>query len=99
MVILVDGATHGAQAVVTASQHIGQWELVETRSPGGLDDAHVGQVMTGDSIKPDFQIVGIVAYVVGLEDAVGDGAFLRVFLRDIHLSLRFLFGNQGLAVQ
>ena len=34
VVVLVDGAAHGAEAVVTVGQHIGHGELLQAAGPG-----------------------------------------------------------------
>ena len=73
MVILVDGAAYSAQGVVAVGQHIGQGELLEPGGPGGLDDAHIGDVVAGHGVH--LQLEGILAAggVVAGQDAVGHG--------------------------
>ena len=81
VVVLVDGAAHGAQAVVAVSQHIGHGEFLHAGCPGRLDDAHVGDIVAGQAVKAHLQAIHIAALVMGLQDAVGDGALLGAFLR------------------
>ena len=76
VVILVDGAAHSAQAVVTVGQHIGDGELFQPRGTGRLDDAHKGDVVACHGIELDPEIPVAAAGVVGGEDAVGHGALV-----------------------
>ena len=73
MVILVDGAAHGAQAVVTVGQSIGNGEFLHAGGPCLLDDAHIGDVVGHHGVKPDAQLHGIRGLVVGLQDLPGHG--------------------------
>ena len=73
MVVLVDGAAHGAQAVVTVGQGIGNGEFLHAGGPGLLDDAHIGDVVGHHGVKPDAQLHGIRGLVVGLQDLPGHG--------------------------
>src|SRR5699024_2060319 len=50
VVVLVDGAAHRAQRVVAVGQHVGHGELVHAGGAGGLDDAHVGDVVAGHRV-------------------------------------------------
>ena len=79
MVVLVDGAAHGAQAVVAVGQHIGQGKLLQAAGPGGLDDAHIGDVMGGHGVELDLQPVHVLGGVVAFQDAVGDGLPFSAF--------------------
>ena len=81
VVILVDGAAHGAQAVVAVGEHIRDGELFQAGRAGRLDDAHKGDVMAGHGVKLDLQVFGIAAGVVSLQNAVGHGTGLGVFHR------------------
>ena len=99
MVILIDRTAYGTQTIVAAGQHVGQRKLIKTRSAGSLNDAHIGQVMAGDCIELNFQVVGVAACVVGLEDAISDGTLFRIFFCDLDLSHVFFFRNQSRAVQ
>ena len=73
MVVLVDGAAHGAQGVVTVGQHIGQGELLQAGGPGGLDDAHIGDVVAGHGVHLEPEGVGVAGGVVAGQNAVGHG--------------------------
>ena len=74
VVVLVDGAAHGAQGVVAVGEHIGERELLQPGGPGRLDDAHVGDVVRGHGVEAQLQIIHISAGVVAGQDAVGHGA-------------------------
>ena len=74
VVVLVDGASHGAQGVVAVGEHIGQGKLLHAGGPGGLDDAHVGDVVGRHGVEADGQPVGVVGGIVGHEDGVGHGS-------------------------
>ena len=74
VVVLVDGAPHSAQRVVAVGEHVGQGELLHPRGPGGLNDAHVGDVVGGHGVKADGQAVRAVGAVVGHKDGMGHGA-------------------------
>ena len=78
VVVLIDGAAHGAKAVVAVGEHIRNGEFLQTGRTGRLDDAHKGDVMAGHGIELDLQVFGIAAGVVGLQNAVGHGASLCV---------------------
>ena len=90
VVILVDGASHGAQGVVAVGEHIGQRELLHPRGPGGLDDAHVGDVVGRHGVKPDGQPVRAAGGIVGLEDGPGHGG--------AHAALVLCGGDQAAAL-
>ena len=74
VVVLVDGAAHGAQAVVAVGEHIRDGELFQARCAGRLDDAHKGDIMAGHGVELDLQVLVIAAGVVCRQDAVGHGA-------------------------
>ena len=74
VVVLVDGSTHGAQAVVAVREHVRQRETLHTRGLGGLDDAHKGDVVRGHGIEAELQVAHVSRGVVCLHDSIGDGA-------------------------
>ena len=74
VVVLVDGAAYGAQAVVAVGEHVRDGELFQARCAGRLDDAHKGDVMAGHGVELDLQVLVIAAGVVCRQDAVGHGA-------------------------
>ena len=61
VVILVDRAAHGAQRVVAVGHCIGQGELLETTGAGGLDNAHVGDVVRHHRVKADAHFLTLAA--------------------------------------
>ena len=73
VVILVDGAAHGAQAVVTVGQGVGNGELLHAGGPGLLDDAHIGDVVGHHGVEADAQLHGVRGHVVSLQDLPGHG--------------------------
>ena len=74
MVIFIDGTAHGAKAVMAVGQHIGQGKLGETRGPGRLDDAHIGDVMGSHGVEFDLEEVHGAGGVVLGQNAIGHGA-------------------------
>ena len=89
MVVLVDGAAHGAQAVVTVGQGIGNGEFLHAGGPGLLDDAHIGDVVGHHGVKPDLKSLRIAGYIVALQDTPCHGALPRLLLGNV----RLLTGN------
>ena len=85
MVVLVDGAAHGAQAVVAVGQGVGNGKFLHPRGPGLLDNAHIGDVVGHHGIKAHLQPLCIAAYIVGLQDLPGHGVLPGPDRRDLHL--------------
>ena len=82
VVILVDGAADSAQRVVAVGHCVGQGELLETTGAGGLDNAHVGDVVRHHRVKADAHFLTLAAiYVVRAQDAVGDGVLTSLVRR------------------
>ena len=73
VVILVDGAAHGAQAIVAVGHGVWNGELLKAGGLGGLDDAHEGDVVGDESVKLQPELLRVGALVVGAEDGIGDG--------------------------
>ena len=73
VVVLVDGAAHSAQAVVAVGHHIGDGELGQAAGLGGLDDAHIGDVVGDEAVKLQVKLAGLLLLVVAAEDLVGHG--------------------------
>ena len=82
MVIFIDGAADSAQGVVAVGQNIGHGEFLHAGSPGGLDDAHIGNVMAGQTVELHAKVLHVIGGVVSFQDAVGHGAFASLFLGD-----------------
>ena len=77
VVVLVDGAADGAEAVVAVGEGVGNREFLKTAGSGGLDDAHEGDVVGGESVKGDVQeAVPVGSFAVGSENAGGQGVLL-----------------------
>ena len=77
VVVGIDGAAHGAQTVVTVGEHIGHRELLQTAGLGGLDDAHIGDVVGDETVEGQVQQAVAAVPVMGAEDAVGHGLVPR----------------------
>ena len=45
VVVLVDRAADGAEAVVAVRQRVGEWELLHAGGPRLLDDADIGDIV------------------------------------------------------
>ena len=82
VVVLVDGAAHGAQAVVAVGEHVGHGEFLHAGGARRLDNADIGDVVAGQAVKAHAQVLHVAALVMSLEDAVGHRALLAFFLRD-----------------
>ena len=74
VVVLVDGASDGAQGVVAVGEHVGQRELRHAGRARRLDDAHEGDVVARHGVKADLERLGVSGGVVRLQDGPGDGA-------------------------
>ena len=82
MVILIDSAAHGTQAVVAVGKRIGDGKLLHAGGPGLLDNAHIGDVVGHHGVKADLQVLRIAGDVVGLENGPGHGPFPPLLRRD-----------------
>ena len=89
VVVLIDGAAHRTQAVVTVSQGVGDGELLHAAGSGLLDDAHIGNVVGHHGVKPDLKSLRIAGYIVALQDTPCHGALPRLLLGNV----RLLTGN------
>ena len=78
VVILVDGAAHGAQRVMAVGEHVGQRELLHARGACRLDDADKGDVVARHGIEANLERLGISGRIVCLEDRIRDGAALGI---------------------
>ena len=88
MVVLVDGAAHGAQRVMAVGEHVGQRELLHARGTRRLDDADKGDVMARHGVEANLERLGVAGRIVCLEDRIRDGATLGILgcLRNTVLS-------------
>ena len=82
MVVLVDGASHGAEGIVAVGQSVGDGERPHAGGPGLLDDAHVGNIVAGHGVEADAQVLRVAGDAVGLEDAPGQGPFPALLGRE-----------------
>ncbi len=72
MVILVDCAAKGAKAVVAVGQHIWQGKAGQAGRPCALDDADVGDVVGGQHVKSNPDLIPARPGMGG-KDAPGKG--------------------------
>ena len=82
VVVLIDSAAHGAEAVVAVRHDIGQRKFLHAGGAGRLDDADIGNVVAGHRVEFHAQILHGIACVMGFQDAVGDGALAGFISRD-----------------
>ena len=74
MIVLIDGATHGAQTVVTVGQHVGHGKFLETAGACRLDNAHIGDVMRCQCVKTNAKSVrSLLSRVVICQNACRKG--------------------------
>ena len=97
VVVLVDGATHGAQRVMAVGEHVGQRELLHARGARRLDDADKGDVVARHGIEANLESLGISGRIVCLEDRIRDGATLGVPGRLCNAALSSLGRRHNLA--
>ena len=82
VVVLVDGAAHGAEAVVAVRHDVGQRKFLHAGGAGRLDDADISNVVAGHRVEFHAQILHGIACVMGFQDAVGDGSLAGFVSRD-----------------
>ena len=70
MVVLVDGAADRAQRIVAVCERVRERELLQPARLRRLDDTDVGDVVRGDRVKFEFEVLFRPA-VVRVQDAVG----------------------------
>ena len=75
MVILVDRSADRTETVVTVRQNIGDRELGQAGCPGGLDNTYIGNIMGGQAVEAQLQMLHIFILIMGLQDPVSDRAF------------------------
>ena len=97
VVVLVDGAAHGAQRVVAVSEHVGQRELLHARGARRLDDADKGDVMARHGVEANLERLGVAGRVVCLKDRIRDGAALGILGRLRNTALGSLGHRHNLA--
>ena len=98
VVILIDRAAHRAQAVVAVGEHIRHRERLHARRARRLDDAHVRDVVAGQAVKAHAQVLHIPAFVVRLQNAIGDRALLGLLLAGAQARLRLHLRRVGVDV-
>ena len=75
VVVLVDGAAHGAEGVVAVGQHIGKREFLHPGSLRRLDNPDKRDVVGSHRVKAQPQMFHVLACVVILQNRPGDGPF------------------------
>ena len=97
VVVLVDGAAHGAQRVMAVGEHVGQRELLHTRGARRLDDADKGDVVARHGVEANLERLGVAGRIVCLEDRIRDGAALGILGRLRNTALGSLGRRHNLA--
>ena len=87
VVILVNGAAYGTQRVMTVGQYIGHRELLQSGCSRGLNDTYKCNVMAGQLIKTDLQLVHIAGSIMLPQNTVSHRVFRYFFLRDRNAGL------------
>ena len=82
VVVFVDGAAYGAKAVVAVRHDVGQRKFLHAGGAGRLDDADISNVVAGHRVEFHAQVLHGIAGIMGLEDAIGDGALAGFVSRD-----------------
>ena len=95
---LVDGAAHGAEAVVTVGQGVGHGEFPHPGGPGLLDNAYVGDIVAGQGVKANLQPLRIAGDTVGLENLPGQGPLPALLRRNGGLGPENPFRQKDAAV-
>ena len=55
MVVRIDGSSDGAKAVMAVGHGIGHGEGPQAAGHGGLDDAHIGDIMTDEAVEAQME--------------------------------------------
>ena len=97
VVVLVDGAAHGAQRVMAVGEHVGQRELLHARGARRLDDADKGDVVARHGIEANLERLGVAGRIVCLKDRIRDGAALGILGRLRNTALGSLGRRHNLA--
>ena len=82
VVILVDGAAHGAQAVVTVGEGVWNGELLHPGGPSLLNNAYIRDVVGHHGVKADLQMLRIAGGIVRLENRPGHGLLAPLLWRE-----------------
>ena len=88
VVILVDGAAYGTQRVMAVGQYIGHGELLQSGCSCGLNDAYKGNIMAGQLIETDLQLIHIAGSIMFPQDTICHGVFRCFFSGDRNAGLR-----------
>ena len=97
VVVLVDGAAHGAQRVMAVGEHVRQRELLHARGARRLDDADKGDVVARHGVEANLERLGVAGRIVCLEDRIRDGAALGILGRLRNTALGSLGRRHNLA--
>ena len=97
VVVLVDGAAHGAQRVMAVGEHVGQRELLHTRGTCRLDDADKGDVVARHGVEANLERLGVAGRIVCLEDRIRDGSAFGILGRLRNAALSSLGRRHNLA--
>ena len=98
MVVLIDGAAHGTQAVVAVGQHIGYRETLQTGGARRLDNAHIGNVVGDQTVKADAHLIRRAALIVGAQDLIGNRLFAAGLLAVLQRRYRTAAPDNGICM-
>jgi len=72
VVVLVDRAAHGAEAVVAVGQRVRHGKFLQAARDGGLQNADISNVVRDQVVEAELHLFA-AADVVAAQNAVGDG--------------------------
>ena len=73
VIVLVDCAADGAEAVMAVGQSIGHREFLHSGGASLLDDADVGDIVAHQGVKANFELFRVFRNAVGLENTPCQG--------------------------
>ena len=99
VIVLVDRAADGAEAVMAVGQRVGNGKFPHAAGPGLLDDADVGDVVRKHGVKVDPELFLVAGLVVRLQDAVGHRQPPPVLRADGSAALRHAAAEENAVVR
>ena len=99
MIVLVDRAADGAEAVMAVGQRVGNGKFPHAAGPGLLDDADIGDVVREHGVKADPELFLVAGLVVRLQDAVGHRQPPPVLRADGSAALRHAAAEENAVVR
>ena len=93
MIIFVDRSSYCTKAVMTTGKYIRKWEFFDSRGSGCLNNSNISQVMTGDRIKFNLQILFVFSNIMRLQNIIGNRSGFVLFFFILKFFSRFIFRN------